>query len=33
VLLHARFGADHTTIQVERDAPALVQMTAAPRAQ
>ena len=33
VLLHARFGVDHTTIQVEPDAPPLVQITAAPRPQ
>ena len=33
VLLHARFGVDHTTIQVEREAPPLVQITAAPRPQ
>ena len=33
VLLHARFGVDHTTIQVEHDAPPLVQITAPPRRQ
>jgi cobalt-zinc-cadmium efflux system protein len=30
VVLHARFGIDHTTIQIEREAPALLQIT--PRA-
>jgi cobalt-zinc-cadmium efflux system protein len=33
VLLHARFGIDHTTIQVETDAPTLLQISAAPRGQ
>ena len=32
VLLHARFGIDHTTIQVETEAPPLVQITPGSRA-
>ncbi|MET0850313.1 MAG: cation diffusion facilitator family transporter [Candidatus Rokuibacteriota bacterium] len=32
LVLHARFGIDHTTIQVEPEAPALVQITPGPRA-
>ena len=31
-LLHARFGIDHTTIQIETEAPALVQITPGRRA-
>ena len=31
VILHARFGIDHTTIQIETEVPALVQITPAAR--
>ena len=27
LILHARFGIDHTTIQIETQAPALLQIT------
>jgi Co/Zn/Cd efflux system component len=27
VVLHARFGIDHTTIQIETEAPSLLQIT------
>jgi cobalt-zinc-cadmium efflux system protein len=33
LLLHARFGIDHTTIQVETDSPSLLQITPSARAQ
>jgi cobalt-zinc-cadmium efflux system protein len=33
LLLHTRFGIDHTTIQVETEAPPLVQIGPASRAQ
>ena len=32
LVLHARFGIDHTTIQIETEAPALVQIRPGPRA-
>jgi len=32
LVLHARFGIDHTTIQIETEAPALVQITPGRRA-
>jgi len=32
LVLHARFGIDHTTIQIESEAPLLVQITPGRRA-